>query len=212
VNPNATAANVTWRLYDKTNALVGSPYVMPMPPYAVVSPSGLTGYASGGAAGADLSDAWLSYTSDQPIVAYGSVIDNGTQDPTYIPASEDTGVAVTTPSGKVFVVTERGGSSSSSAIDIAPAIPDGSLKPGDTVTLQISARDSSHGFRLMDPNGTMVLDLVLSPGGPVTERTITLSVEGTYSYYCTVSTCSPGHLNMQGTFVVGKASPAPPGY
>src|SRR5205809_3028623 len=44
-NPNATAANVTWRLYDKNNALVGAAKTMIMPPFAVIAPSGLAGYA-----------------------------------------------------------------------------------------------------------------------------------------------------------------------
>ncbi|MEA2166453.1 MAG: Copper binding protein plastocyanin/azurin family [Thermoanaerobaculia bacterium] len=215
-NPNATAANVTWRVYDKNNALVGAAKTMILPPFAVVAPSGLAGYAdtSSSGAGADLSDAWLSYTSDQPIVAYGSVIDNGTTDPTYIPASEDTGVAsVTTPPGaKVFVVTERGGPSASSAIDISPTIPQGLLKPGDTVTFQITARDSTHGFQLVDSDGSVVLDLIVNQGSTV-ERTVTLSAEGTYGYYCTITSCSPGHLSMHGTFVVGNPTPyTPPGY
>ncbi len=210
-NPNATAATVTWHLYDKNNAVVGSAYTVTMPPYAVISPSPLAGYAVGG--GADLSDAWLSYTSDLPIVAYGSVIDNGTTDPTYIPASEDTGVAQsTTPSGKVFVVAEHGGTSTSSAIDITPAITATSIKPGDTVTFQISARDSTHGFHLVDPNGNMLLDLTVVQDAAQIERTLKLDVEGTYVYYCTITTCSPGHLNMQGSFTVGKASTNPPGY
>lgn len=211
-NPNATAATVTWHLYDKNNVVVGSPYVVTMPPYAVISPSGLAGYAVGGA-GADLTDAWLSYSSDQPIVAYGSVIDNGTTDPTYIPASEDTGVAQsTTPTGTVFVVAEHGGTSTSSAIDITPAITATSIKPGDTVTFRISARESTHGFRLVDPDGNILLDLTVAQDAAPIDRTLTLSVEGTYLYYCTITTCSPGHNNMQGSFSVGKASTNPPGY
>jgi hypothetical protein len=211
-NPNATAATVTWHLYDKNNAIVGTAYVVTMPPYAVISPSGLAGYAVGSGA-ADLSDAWLSYTSDKPIVAYGSVIDNGTTDPTYIPSSEDTGVAaVTTPEGKVFVVTEHGGPSASSGIDVTPTITSNLIEPGETVTFRITARDASHGFQLLDPNGTVLLNLVINPGEPAVERTVTLSAEGTYAYYCTITTCSPGHLSMSGTFNVGKPSTNPPGY
>ncbi|MEA2235964.1 MAG: hypothetical protein QOC81_688 [Thermoanaerobaculia bacterium] len=211
-NPNAVTANVTWHLYDKNNAIVGTAFVVAMPPYAVISPSGLAGYAVGGG-GADLTDAWLSYTSDQPIVAYGSVIDNGTTDPTYIPASEDTGVATTTPpAGKVFVVTEHGGPSSSSGIDVTPPITGNLLQPGETVTFQITARDATHGFQLLDPNGTVLLNLVINPGEAAVEKTVTLSAEGTYAYYCTITTCSPGHLTMSGTFNVGKPSTYPPGY
>jgi plastocyanin len=211
-NPNASAATVTWHLYDKNNAVVGTPFVVTMPPYAVIGPSGLAGYAVGGA-GADLTDAWLSYSSDLPIVAYGSVIDNGTTDPTYIPASEDTGVAaVTTPSGKVFVVSEHGGNNTASGIDITPVITATTIKPGDVVTFQISAHDSTHGFHLIDPNGIVLLDLTVAQDGAPIERTLTLDAQGTYVYYCTITTCSPGHLNMQGSFDVGKASTDPPRY
>ena len=41
----------------------------------------------------DLSNAWISYESNQPVFVYASVLDNGSEDPTFIPASEDTGIA-----------------------------------------------------------------------------------------------------------------------
>jgi hypothetical protein len=214
-NPNATAATVTWRLYDKNSVLVGKEHVTTMPPFAVIAPGGLSGYAENVPASTDLSDAWLSYSSDKPIVAYGSVIDNGTTDPTYIPAAEDTGVATSqTPAGKVFVVTEVGGPTSKpSSITITPAITAGILKPGDTVTFQISALDSNHGFRLIDPNGTVIIDLSLTPGAAAIERTIIVETEGTWGYFCTNTTCSNGHNSMMGTFPVGNPTQyVPPGY
>ncbi len=214
-NPNATAATVTWRLYDKNNALVGHEHVIVMPPFGVIAPGGLTSYAENVPPTADLSDSWLSYSSDKPIVAYGSVIDNGTTNPTYIPAAEDTGVSTSqTPAGKVFVVTEVGGPTSKpSSITIAPAIMQGLLKPGDTITFQISALDSNHSFRVVDPDGSILIDLALTPGAAAIERTIAVNVEGTYSFFCTNTTCSNGHNNMQGTFNVGNGSPSgPPGY
>lgn len=205
-NPNATVANVTWRLYDKNNVLVGNAKTIPMPPFAVIAPGGLSGYADSVPAGADLSDAWLSYTSDQPIVAYGSVIDNGTTDPTYIPAAEDTGVAAvtTTPPG-TFAVTTR-----TSAIDISPVITPGMLNPGDKITFRVSGHDTNHGFRVVDPDGIVLLDLIVAPDAPVVERTITANTEGTYQYYCTITTCSAGHAMMFGTFAVGKTTGDPP--
>jgi len=208
-NPNALTANVTFRLYDKNNALVGNPKTIVMPPYGVIAPGGLIGYADSVPGNADLSDAWLSYSSDQPIVAYGSVIDGGTTDPTYIPAAEDTGVTVTPPAqGNTFNVTER-----SSTITISPAIVQGMLKPGDTVTFRVSGHDTTHGFRLVDAEGGIVLDLTVPPDAPVIEKTVTLDAEGTYLYFCTITTCSTGHLNMQGSFPVGDPDKNPrPGY
>jgi plastocyanin len=214
-NPNPTAATVTWRLYDKNNAQVGNDHVIVMPPFGVIAPGGLSGYADNVPQGADLSDSWLSYSSDKPIVAYGSVIDNGTTDPTYIPAAEDTGVAISqTPAGKVFVVTERGGPTSSpSSITISPNIPQGLLKPGDTITFQVSALDSNHGFRVLNPDGAIMVDLALTPGAAAVTATFVANNEGTYSFLCTNTTCSPGHNSMRGTFVVGNPTPyVPPGY
>ncbi|HEX7679903.1 MAG TPA: Ig-like domain-containing protein, partial [Thermoanaerobaculia bacterium] len=141
--------------------------------------------------------------------------DNGTTNPTYIAAAEDTGVPVsTTPGGKVFVVTERGGPSSSpSSITISPQIVQGQIKPGDTITFQVSALDSNHGFRVVDPDGDIMADLALTPGAAAVTVTFTANTEGTYSYYCTNTTCSAGHNSMQGTFVVGNPTPyVPPGY
>ncbi|HEX9460418.1 MAG TPA: hypothetical protein VGA84_14800, partial [Thermoanaerobaculia bacterium] len=197
------------------NAQVGNDHVIVMPPFGVIAPGGLSGYAENMPPTADLSDSWLSYSSDKPIVAYGSVIDNGTTDPTYIPAAEDTGVPVSqTPAGKAFVVTERGGPTSSpSSITISPSIPVGLLKPGDTITFQVSALDSNHGLRVLDPDGIVMIDLVLTPRAPAVTATFVANTEGTYSYYCTTTTCSPGHSSMQGTFAVGNPSPyKPPGY
>jgi len=210
-NPNATAANVTWKIYDKNNNQVGTAKTIVMPPYAVIAPAGLSGYADGIPANADLSDAWLSYTSDVAIVAYASVIDNGTTNPTYIPAAEDTGVAsIVSPPlpPNTFNVTTR-----TSAIEISPVITNGMLKPGDQVTFRISGRDTTHGFRVVDADGIVLLDLMIPPNSGVIERTITASAEGTYLYYCTITDCSPGHLNMQGSFNVGDPSNNPrPGY
>lgn len=211
-NPNPTAATVTWKLYDKNNAQVGNDHVIVMPPFGVIAPGGLTGYAENVPSAADLSDSWLSYSSDKPIVAYASVIDNGTTNPTYIAAAEDTGVPVsTTPAGKVFVVTERGGPTSSpSSITISPQISQGLLKPGDTITFQVSALDSNHGFRVLDPDGDVVVDLTLTPGAAAVTATFVANNEGTWTYYCTNTTCSPGHNSMLGTFAVGSATPPPP--
>ncbi|MEA2339619.1 MAG: hypothetical protein QOE82_3626 [Thermoanaerobaculia bacterium] len=209
-NPNATAANVTFRVYDKGNNLVGGPKTIVMPPFGVIAPGGLVGYGDAIPASADLSDAWLSYTSDQPIVAYGSVIDGGTSDPTYIPAAEDTGVAQVNPPAQAntFEVVER-----SSSITITPPIVQGSLNPGDTVTFRFTGHDTTHGFHLVDADGVTVLDLTVPPDAPVISRTVTLAAEGSYLYYCTITTCSPGHLNMLGSFPVGNPDNNPrPGY
>jgi heme/copper-type cytochrome/quinol oxidase subunit 2 len=204
VNPSASLATVTWRLYDKNNALVGTEKVERMPPGAVISPQNITGYLNSGSA--DLSDAWISYVSDQPIFAYVSVVDNGTTDPTFIPMSEDTGVIAPTQqpvpvTGKVFNFSLRAGS-----ITVTPTLD---IKPGETVTFRITASEANHGFEMVDPN----FSDVIAPVGILTanqtiERQVTFATQGTYQYFCTNASCSTtaGHSAMYGKFDVGKPS------
>src|SRR5581483_918441 len=195
-NPNNVEANVTWRLYDRNNALVGSATNTKMPPYAVIAPQNIVAFL--GAGSADLSDGWVSFTSDQPLFAYISVIDSATTDPTYIPAGDDSGAtAATTPGAKSFDVTLRNG-----AIVFNPS--PSTLVQGDTVTLHIHGTEAVHGFELVSPgNAIVVPSLTLDPGAS-TDRTFIVSEQGTFSYFCTNSSCSPQHSTMFGSFVVGK--------
>lgn len=205
VNPNGTAANITWRVYDKTNAVIGSPHQMTMPPYGVVGPTPMTAFGDSIPAGADLSDAWVGFVSDQPIVAYGSVVDNGSSDPTYIPASNDSDPPSATSPTQVFNVTLL-----DSQITISPS-PVG-LKVGDKVTFNIStAINGLHGFRLTVPDGSqdLVPDRGPYPANKVFTYNFTIPMDGTYFYTCTNTSCSPGHSSMQGTFVVGTSSDGP---
>ncbi|HJW96494.1 MAG TPA: hypothetical protein VJ901_22985 [Thermoanaerobaculia bacterium] len=201
VNPNNAAANITWRLYDKNNSVVGNPINETMPPSSVISPRTVAGFFNPGTA--DLSESWVSFTSDQPIFAYGTVSDDRTADPTLIPASEDTGASTQTqPNAKVFDVTLR---TSSIAFNPQPA----NLKVGDAVLLHIHGNDTTHGFQLNSPtNGVLVEGFTVAPGTSA-DRTFTITEEGLYSYFCIVTTCSPGHNSMFGTFGVGKVDDDP---
>lgn len=208
LNPNGSAANTTWRLYDKNNALVGDAKALVVQPYAVIGPSEMRGFF-GAPAAADLSDAWIGYTSDQPIVAYASVVDNGTTDPTYIPAAEDSNppsTSSTPPStNKVLNVVEH-----NFVINVTGAEV---LNVGDTVTVRVQVFDGLHGFELQDPNG---LDVIPSHGGtnPGTtyEETFVVKKQGTYAYFCTNSLCG-AHTGMFGTFDIGEPGGKPaPGY
>lgn len=205
-NPNAVAANTTWHIYDKNNALVGTAKSVTLPPYAVISPQEMRGYL-GAPSTADLSDAWVSYTSDQPIVAYASCVDNGTTDPTYIPAAEDTGATTqaTTPTTKVLNVVEQNFMITVTGAD--------TLAVGDVVTVRVQVLESNHGFELLDPAGKDVVP-IHGPTNPGTtfEETFTVKAEGTYSYFCTNSACG-AHTGMFGTFNIGSSSDVPkPGY
>ena len=207
VNPNTTAANVTFRLYDKNNALISSGSAIALPPMAVIAPTNIGGGFFFTPGAADLSDAWVSYTSDQPIFTFASLVDTCTTDPMFIPMSEDTGGSASTSTLKAFSVTTH-----NFAIDWSPVLTTGSIAPGDQVTLTISGRDQTHGFELDDPEGVPLIVLTGVPPGQVFTRTITFTKEGTYNYYCIVPTCGlgiPGHSNMFGQFVVGKPSDDP---
>src|SRR5437660_4718930 len=46
VSPNATAANVTWKLFDKNNALVGTAKTQVIPPYGVVAPTSIGAFTA----------------------------------------------------------------------------------------------------------------------------------------------------------------------
>jgi len=200
VNPNAVAASVTWRLYDKNNNLVGQAMTETMPPFAVKSPTSIGAFATGGVpASADLSDAWISYESDQPLFAYASIVDNATADGTLIPNFEDTGVAQTgTPPStlRTFEVTLREGQ-----ITVTPAL-DGIMN-GESIKFRIHSADLEHGFRLTSPTGAVLTDRLYKPSDGTIEQTVTIPREGTYAYFCTNTTCSSQHNSMYGTFIVG---------
>lgn len=211
-NPNNATATVTWRLYDKNNALIGAPKVETFAPYAVLGPANVTGFFSG-IGSADLSDAWVGFTSDQPIFAYVSVLDNATTDPTYIPASPDSNPPSNTtnnPTTKVFNVVEQSG-----LIAITPDPTSANLNIGDTVEFHLTSLDFTHGFEVFSPDSAAVVpDTHVPPGQPAIVKSFTVTKQGTYLYFCTITTCSAGHASMGGQFTVGNPSDPPdrPGY
>jgi plastocyanin len=207
VNPNPAPANVTWRIYDKSNNLVGQPFNQTLQPLGVIGPSAMAAFGLTSSA-ADLSDTWITFSSDQPILAYGSVIDNLNSAGTYVAAAPDSGGTAfsqpTTPQGKVFNVTEQ-----SFRITISPTIGQNDLKPGDVVTFHITVKDSDHGLELLDPVGTQLIPFVIFNNGDVVDKTFTITQNGTYSYFCVNTNCGTGHASMQGEFVVGTDSDGP---
>jgi hypothetical protein len=200
VNPNTTAATVTWRLYDKNNALVATGPPIAMPPLAVISPTNMAGTFFFTAGSADLSDAWVNFTSDRPIFAYASIVDNATTDPTFIPMSPDSGTITTQPTGptgKVYNVVLQ-----NFQITITPPINLPDLNQGDVVTFHITVRDSTHGFQLTDPNGIVVIQPAIFRPGDVVDKTWTVPKKGTYKYFCVNPSCGAGHDSMTGEFSV----------
>ena len=192
---NATT-NVTWNLYDKTNAKIAT-VTKAMAAYEVTPPSNVVNFFPV-PAGADLTDAWVSFSSNNPIFAYGSVIDNVSTDPTFVAMAQDTGSdpVVITPTVKAFTVVL-----SNFQIDFSG--DPNTLKVGDAAKFTVSATSGTHGFAMVGPDGSIVVgDNFYSAGGPSREYNFTISKTGTYTYFCTLSTCGTGHVDMAGTFSV----------
>ena len=195
VNPNATIANVKLKLHDKDSATAGSEKTIVLQPFGVLSPTEVGGFF--GNAGSNLSDSWISYDSDQPILVWGSIVDNGSEDPTFATAFEDTGVAPPAPQQVTLTIV---------AEDFSFAVtPSATLKAGAQVKLIVSKKEGSgqHGLRVTDSNFATIIDRVLT----VTpfEQVVTLPTAGTYFMVCTNTLCDNGsgdHFEMTGEFTV----------
>ncbi len=195
-NPNSVVATVNFTLYDRNNTVAGT-NTLTFQPFGVVSPSNITGFF--GDPDRDLTDAWISYDSDQPVFIYGSVVDNGSEDPTFVPAFEDTGVAPPAPQQKNVTVTA---SNWFFVVNQSAA-----LRAGDQVRFEIAAAFGDHGFTLFSPTGQILINIpFLDDEAEATERVITLPASGTYSYVCANSGCGAGHTTMNGTIEVSPAN------
>lgn len=191
VNTTASPANVTLRLYDRNNAVV-STQTITIPAGGVLSPANYFAAATG-----DFADAWAAYESDRPLIAYGSVVDNGTTDPTFIQAVEDTGNAPSTPTGRVYDIT-----ASNWQFTVTPEA-NMRVREGERVTLRLRSTNGVHGFELPPFVPAVVLN------NSVQEVSFVATDPGTYVYYCTVSSCGSGHARMNGTLTItAKDDPA----
>ena len=192
MNPNAVVANVDFELYDRNNQLAGTNRLT-IQPFGVVAPTNIVGFF--GSPAVDLSDSWISYSSDQPIFVYGSVVDNGSTDPTFVTAFEDTGVKPPDPeptTATITVVAEDW------AFDVdMPSTP---IRAGTQVRFVVSKREGTHGLWLFDPDNERILDTAL-PLNP-TERLLTLTKAGQYTLACSNSGCGSGHFTMFENFTV----------
>jgi cytochrome c oxidase subunit 2 len=180
VNVGAANADIILRLHDRANAVVSTQNIT-LPAGAALSPVNYFANLTG-----DFSDAWASFESTQPLVAYGSAIDNGTTDPTFIAAVADSGTEVAA-GPRLIDMTARTFAYTPSTI---------TAKKGETITLRIRAQDVDHGFS-MPP---FVPNLVLAPG-VTQEVTFTVNQAGTFDYVCTV-VCGTGHTSMRGRMTV----------
>jgi cytochrome c oxidase subunit 2 len=70
------------------------------------------------------------------------------------------------------------------------------LKKGETVILELTSSDRTHGFEAPD----LGLDATIKPGAPIRIK-VTPTKTGTFSFHCNVF-CGDGHEDMNGTIVV----------
>lgn len=190
VNPNNVVANIALTLYDRSDAVAGSAASLKVEPLGVVAPASLTSYFTVPAN--DLSDAWLSVRSDVPIFSYGSVIDNGTVDPTFVPAHEDAGVADTNPPG--------GSSSVFAGPDFQFSPADLTIEQGETVTWIFRSIHTSTS----DSSSTENWNSGVKSEGDT--FAFTFNNPGTFHYHCTLHSVSGGH-QMNGTITVRAYDP-----
>jgi hypothetical protein len=188
-NPNAVVANIDFTLYDRNNQVAGTNRLT-VQPFGVIGPTNITGFF--GNPDRDLTDAWISFESDQPVFIYCSIVDNGSEDPTFITAFADSGVEPPPPAAVVTIVAQDFSFTKTETRQ---------LRAGDPVTFRLSQTEGSHGFRLADPRtGQFLIDINALPGTP-TERIVTLPA-GEYFFVCTNSGCGFGHSAMSGSITV----------
>ena len=193
VNPNATAANVTLTLYDKSNAVAGQAVALRIEPFGVVAPGSIATYFNNPTQ--DLSDAWLSVRADVAVFSYGSVVDNGTTDPTFVPAFEDTGEAPPAPPpGEMTVLVGP---------DFKFEPQSLSITQGDTVTWVFRSTHTATS----DTSSTEKWDSGVKTEGQ--EFSHVFDTAGVFPYHCGLHSSSGGS-NMNGTIVVAPRDDPPP--
>jgi plastocyanin len=190
MNPNPVVANVSFKLYDKTNTLAGTNNLT-LQPFGVFSPANVAGFF--GNPDRDLTDAWIAFESDQPVFFYASIVDNTSTDPTFIPAATDSGVAPIVPELKTLSLTAR-----DFAFDLSQSA---TIRPGDRVRVTVGKQGGTHGVVILTPNGAELLRAdTLTNAGATTE--VTFPVAGSYVFVCTNGGCGIGHGEMSGEITV----------
>ena len=213
VNPANAETTVQWRLYGRTNAVVASGTTV-LPAYAVTPPLAMADpffWGSSLQAGADLSDAWVSFSASNPIFVYASVLDNGTEDQTFVPSVDDVGVPPTTPPPPQSTTHTFEVGLEDFSIIVSPAPASRTIRVGDRVVMRIRRVDGNHGFSLSGPSFNTLVPDTRPTGSTSVERSFEVTAPGLYQYFCTISTCGAGHSNMFGSFAVAANDPGDDG-
>ncbi|MGH9456903.1 MAG: plastocyanin/azurin family copper-binding protein [Thermoanaerobaculia bacterium] len=83
-NPNDTAVNVTATLYGASGVAMGSTFSTTIAPRGALSPINIRD--TFGVPNLDAESLYVTFEASQPILAYGTLVDNVTNDPTFTPA------------------------------------------------------------------------------------------------------------------------------
>ena len=185
LNPTSGTVTVTMKLHD-VSAVVATRSIT-LSGGAVIGPTSIPTLFNVGSSG--LTDCWVSYVASSPIIAYGSVVDNTSTDPTFIPALPDSGSDPNVPQPKTVTVDVGPGFSFSPA--------NVSIHPGDTVNWVF------HSFHNTVSNATSGVDSWESPTMGSGSFSHKFDNVGTFPYYCSL------HSTPTGTSMNGVVSVAP---
>lgn len=194
INPGTATANVTVKIHKGDGTLLTN---------VILPPLGANGFFQKrlddaifpGVIGITDTNLWLEFSSDQPVLAFASVINNGSGDPFAIVAVADTPPT----SGPVpITITATTNNGIFSTFDPNTV----QLTVGTTYQITWQSNDVTHGV-----GGLAVLGITqcftVSPSAPCTVLfTPTSNQLGTYKYACTQTTCSAQHLTMFGNLVI----------
>lgn len=193
-NPNPSPVTIQFRLFDRNNAITGAVRPLTLPAFGVRGPGAgeiRAFFGTTEAANADLTDAWVSFDADAPVIVYGSVIDNATTDPTFVAAVQDSGTdPAPQPTVKTFNIAAR---------QFQYDVQGGPIrvKVGDRVRFLITSQDVVHGFAMPPYVGTHLLQ----PGVTVDTGEFVVTAPANVTFFCT-NDCGSGHLGMSSMMVV----------
>lgn len=188
-NPGASPATVSAKVRKGDGTLLSTAVLPALGPNGFVQRRLDDGGTFPGVAGTTDTNLWLEFTSDQPVLAFASVISNSSGDPFAIVATED---APPPPAVTEVDVT---------ALQFTYSPEEVVLLVGRPYRVVFRSADTTHGV-----GGLSALGLSC-PSGVTPERACTLEITptagqvGTYPYACTIF-CGSGHGSMNGRIVI----------
>ncbi len=203
MNPGATAANVTVKIRKGDGTQLSSGTIS-------VGANGLVqkavddGGTFPGVAGTTDANLWAEFTSDQPVLAFASVINNASGDPFAIVMTAEPNVSPSAPVASYTVSASPATGQPVTFTDTSTNFPvnrfwafgDGAVdtKTTGTTTHAYSAAGTYHTALFVDNasgSGSATKDVVVAAAGPITVTIQATTTGGTnWTYVCQVGPCS----------------------